>query len=72
MTIGRPSTPGGNDVPSSNVAAARPAAPAQPAAAARPISSDALFRGASELQITHRGSLYRLKQTALGKLILTK
>jgi len=39
----------------------------------RCISSDQLFTGgAVELQIDHRGVLYRLKQTALGKLILTK
>ena len=37
-----------------------------------PIPSEALFAGAREVQIEHRGSLYRLKQTALGKLILTK
>jgi hemin uptake protein HemP len=37
-----------------------------------PIKSEALFCGAAELQIEHRGSLYRLRQTALGKLILTK
>jgi hemin uptake protein HemP len=37
-----------------------------------PIASEALFAGAREVQIAHRGSLYRLKQTALGKLILTK
>ena len=37
-----------------------------------PIASEALFAGAREVQILHRGSLYRLKQTALGKLILTK
>ena len=37
-----------------------------------PIASEALFAGAREVQIRHRGSLYRLKQTALGKLILTK
>jgi hemin uptake protein HemP len=37
------------------------------------VSSDQLFTGgAVELQIDHRGVLYRLKQTALGKLILTK
>ena len=37
------------------------------------ISSEQLFAGgAAELQINHRGVLYRLKQTALGKLILTK
>ena len=38
----------------------------------RAIASEALFAGATEVQILHRGSLYRLKQTALGKLILTK
>ena len=37
-----------------------------------PIPSESLFAGAKEVQIEHRGSLYRLKQTALGKLILTK
>jgi hemin uptake protein HemP len=37
-----------------------------------PIRSEALLAGASEVQIVHRGTLYRLKQTALGKLILTK
>ena len=36
------------------------------------ISSESLFRGASEVRIAHGGSVYRLKQTALGKLILTK
>ncbi len=36
------------------------------------MNSDRLFGGAQELQIEHRGALYRLKQTALGKLILTK
>jgi len=41
-------------------------------ATCRAIASEALFAGASEVQISHRGSLYRLRQTALGKLILTK
>jgi hemin uptake protein HemP len=36
------------------------------------ISSEQLFAGASEVQIRHRGALYRLKKTSLGKLILTK
>ncbi|HEY9063587.1 MAG TPA: hemin uptake protein HemP [Burkholderiaceae bacterium] len=37
------------------------------------INSDQLFvDGAVELQIDHHGVLYRLKQTSLGKLILTK
>lgn len=38
----------------------------------RRISSAQVFRGATEVQIDHHGVLYRLRQTALGKLILTK
>ena len=54
-----------------------PAAADAPAAAARSagprvVCSQWLFDGASELQIEHRGTLYRLRQTAMGKLILTK
>lgn len=52
------------------------AAPAHRAAAqaqgVQRIPSERLFAGALEVQIEHRGALYRLKQTALGKLILTK
>ena len=48
------------------------AAAAGRAEAVPAIKSDALFRGAVELRIEHHGSLYRLRQTALGKLILTK
>jgi hemin uptake protein HemP len=47
-------------------------APLRDAQALRPITSAALFRGAAEVQIEHHGSLYRLRQTSLGKLILTK
>lgn len=36
------------------------------------VTSEALFSGADELEITHQGAQYRLRQTALGKLILTK
>ena len=36
------------------------------------ITSQKLFAGAHELEITHQGAQYRLRQTALGKLILTK
>jgi hemin uptake protein HemP len=36
------------------------------------VSSTQLFGTALEIQIDHHGTLYRLKQTALGKLILTK
>ena len=51
--------------------------PALPARAATPlevrrVASEGIFAGAQEVQIEHHGVLYRLKQTALGKLILTK
>lgn len=36
------------------------------------ISSEKLLGGAVEVHIEHRGALYRLRQTSLGKLILTK
>lgn len=38
----------------------------------RTISSDNLFAGSHEIGIEHRGSLYRLKITRQGKLILNK
>jgi hemin uptake protein HemP len=38
----------------------------------RRVASDALFEDCGEVQIEHRGAVYRLKQTSLGKLILTK
>ena len=46
--------------------------PPAPSSASERTEREALFGGASEVHISHRGSLYRLKQTALGKLILTK
>ena len=36
------------------------------------ICSDTLFAGANEVHIEHRGAIYRLQRTSLGKLILTK
>jgi hemin uptake protein HemP len=36
------------------------------------ITSDQLLRGGNEVLIEHHGALYRLRQTSLGKLILTK
>ena len=36
------------------------------------IDSEELFAGRSEVRIVHQGSVYRLKRTALDKLILTK
>jgi hemin uptake protein HemP len=38
----------------------------------RCITSASLLGGSNELLIEHRGLLYRLRQTSLGKLILTK
>ena len=32
----------------------------------------AIFAGAQEVEIDHNGAVYRLRQTSLGKLILTK
>ncbi len=48
------------------------AAPARPGDVPQRIDSALLLRGANELLIDHHGVLYRLRQTALGKLILTK
>jgi hemin uptake protein HemP len=57
----------------------KPASAVPPVAAAarrasEPVRIDSarLFAGAVEVQIDHFGAVYRLKQTALGKLILTK
>lgn len=36
------------------------------------ISSKQLFLGENEIEIDHNGTSYRLRQTSLGKLILTK
>lgn len=38
----------------------------------RTISSEVLFRGAQEIAIKHAGSIYRLRITRQGKLILNK
>jgi hemin uptake protein HemP len=38
----------------------------------RTLESDSLFHGETEIGIEHRGSLYRLKITRQGKLILNK
>lgn len=42
------------------------------AAAARVLTSADILDGSTEVMITHRGEIYRLRQTKLGKLILTK
>lgn len=46
---------------------AKPPAPAIPR-----LRSTVLFAGAPEIEIEHREKVYRLRQTSLGKLILTK
>lgn len=38
----------------------------------RTLSSEALFEGRTEINIDHAGSVYRLKITRQGKLILNK
>lgn len=52
-------------------ALARPATPAR-APKVRVITSEALFADFPEVQIEHGDAVYRLRQTSLGKLILTK
>ena len=49
-----------------------PARARQEQPAAKTVSSEALFNGAHEIGIAHAGSLYRLKITRQGKLILNK
>lgn len=41
-------------------------------ASPRRMTSESLLAGAKEVEIEHQGSIYRLKITSLGKLILTK
>jgi hemin uptake protein HemP len=36
------------------------------------VASADILRGNAEVEIEHRGTLYRLRVTSLGKLILTK
>ena len=68
------SSPATNDAVRSTgePAGTTPPAPPQASLHAPSIASETLFAGATEVQIAHRGAVYRLKQTALGKLILTK
>jgi hemin uptake protein HemP len=63
-----PSSPSVNQAPVSP----QPGLPAAMHGEVKRISSDTLLGGAQEVQIEHRGALYRLRQTSLGKLILTK
>jgi hemin uptake protein HemP len=59
-------------VPTSPERGAAAPAPAAAASPRQPIDSTWLFGGAKEVQIAHGRVLYRLQQTALGKLILIK
>ncbi len=49
-----------------------PARAQQQPTVAKTVSSEQLFNGAHEIGIAHAGSLYRLKITRQGKLILNK
>lgn len=46
--------------------------PRPPVPAPRTLSSESLFEGRTEIAIDHGGSVYRLKITRQGKLILNK
>ena len=63
----------GSDIAAANVRAAQSLDANQAAAAAaRVVTSDALLRGESQLAILHERTVYFLRRTRLGKLILTK
>lgn len=54
---------------------AHPATPDTPAVSPQAVprvTSSALLRGRRELEIAHGDAVYRLRLTAMGKLILTK
>lgn len=53
-------------------AAVPPVSPAGPMSPPRRLRSQDLLAGNSEVEIDHAGATYRLRLTALGKLILTK
>ncbi len=58
--------------PANAAAGLRAGAAAPAGTAVRRLVSDAVFAGAAEVLICHHGVDYRLRQTQLGKLILTK
>lgn len=57
---------------SSPTDAVRDYAPRPQDNAVRVVTSESLFRGTHEIGIEHSGSMYRLKITRQGKLILNK
>jgi len=64
--------PHSSDAPSPTDASYNPAPHQQAHPARKLISSRTLLEGLREIEIDHGGQLYRLRVTALGKLILTK
>jgi hemin uptake protein HemP len=67
-----PSAASGGDPQPEKQSVVAASAKVGPSIAATRVSSQTLFAGANEVEIEHRGALYRLRQTSLGKLILTK
>ena len=59
-------------LPSETLPARTPGHAAAELDAQRAVKSESLLGGTRELLIDHRGVVYRLKLTSLGKLILTK
>lgn len=57
-----------SDATTAGRAAARPEQQPKP----RQMASEALFQGATELEILHDGAVYRLRRTGKGKLLLNK
>lgn len=62
--------------PKLGVTAPLPSPKVRPGCAALPLprrlDSETLLAGQSEIEIIHAGTVYRLRLTSLGKLILTK
>jgi hemin uptake protein HemP len=57
-----------SDAPAAEEAGAWPELKPKP----RQLASEALFQGATELEILHDGAVYRLRRTGKGKLLLNK
>ena len=68
----RPSAPEAADPRMESVAPSAQSPTQSASGETRAVNSEQLFSGATELLIDHHGVLYRLRHTALGKLILTK
>jgi hemin uptake protein HemP len=66
-----------SSIPASNATDSPDAAPCATSPSASPdsvvrLSSASLLQGQREVEIVHTGMVYRLRETAMGKLILTK